>query len=88
MLLNAEMKIRAGVFRTESRGTHFREDYPARNDKEWLVWVKIKDENGEMVCTKHPIPEEWAPDPRMSYRERYPIPFPGEDEYIRKHGIV
>ena len=35
MLLNAEMKLRAGLFRTESRGTHFREDFPARNDREW-----------------------------------------------------
>jgi len=32
MLLNAEMKLRAGLFRKESRGTHFREDYPARDD--------------------------------------------------------
>jgi len=28
------MKLRASLFRTESRGAHYREDYPARNDKE------------------------------------------------------
>ena len=34
MLLNAEMKLRASLSRTESRGTHYREDYPARDDDE------------------------------------------------------
>lgn len=32
MLLNAEMKLRALLFRTESRGTHYWEDNPARDD--------------------------------------------------------
>ena len=30
MVTNAEMKLRASLFRTESRGTHFREDHPHR----------------------------------------------------------
>ncbi len=87
MLLNAEMKLRAGLFRTESRGTHYREEYPARIDKEWLVWVKIHKENNKMVLSKHPIPKEWRPPAELSYRERYPRVFPGEDEYIKKMGI-
>jgi succinate dehydrogenase/fumarate reductase flavoprotein subunit len=82
MLLNAEMKLRAGLFRTESRGTHFREDYPARNDKEWLAWIKIRKEDNSMVLSKHPIPEEWKPDANLSYRERYPKELPGEDEFL------
>ncbi len=85
MLLNAEMKLRAGLFRTESRGTHYREDFPARNDKEWLCWVKIKRDAGRMVLAKHPIPAEWRPDPKLPYRERYPNPLPGEDEFLAAH---
>ncbi len=85
MLLNAEMKLRAGIFREESRGTHFREDIPVRNDDEWLCWVLLKKgENGEMELSKHMLPEEWKADPKLSYRERYPRPYPGEDEYRAK----
>lgn len=82
MLLNAEMKLRAGIYRTESRGTHYREDYPARNDAEWLCWVLMrKAGDGSMELSKHMIPEEWHPDPSTPYRERYPRVFPGEDDY-------
>ncbi len=88
MLLNAEMKLKASLFRTESRGCHFREDYPARNDDEWLAWIKIKqDGQGKMVLTKQEIPEEWKPDSRLSYEERYPFfRFPGELEFRQKMG--
>jgi succinate dehydrogenase/fumarate reductase flavoprotein subunit len=83
MLLNAEMKLRAGLYRNESRGTHFREDYPARNDNEWLCWVLIKQgEDGQMALSKHMFPEAWHPDPAIPYRERYPRPYPGEEEFL------
>ena len=41
MVLNAEMKLRASLMRTESRGSHYREDHPERNDDEWTAWIKI-----------------------------------------------
>ena len=83
MLLNAEMKLRASLFRTESRGTHYREDYPARDDENWLAWVLLqKDENGEMLVTKEEIPDEWKPDMSVPYDERYLNRFPGELEYL------
>ncbi len=54
MLLNAEMKLRASLYRTESRGTHYREEYPARNDDEWLAWVLLQmDADGQMAVTKN-----------------------------------
>ena len=78
MVLNAEMKLRASLFRTESRGSHYREDYPRRVDPDWLAWVMLKKENGKMKLWKEPIPEEWWPDLSEPYEERYPVRFPGE----------
>ncbi len=53
MLLNAEMKLRASLYRTESRGNHYREDYPETDDNEWLAWVTLeKDTDGGMKLSK------------------------------------
>ncbi len=83
MLVNAEMKLRASLFRTESRGTHYREDYPARNDDEWLAWVLLQmDADGQMAVTKEAIPDAWKPDLSIPYVERYVNRFPGELEYL------
>jgi len=78
MVLNAEMRLRASLFRTESRGCHYREDYPRRDDPNWLAWVKLKEEQGGMKLSKEPIPKEWWPDLSKPYEERYPARFPGE----------
>jgi succinate dehydrogenase/fumarate reductase flavoprotein subunit len=78
MITNAEMKLRASLFRTESRGTHYREDYPRRVDPDWLAWVLLKEEDGQMTLFKKPIPKEWWPDLSIPYEERYPARLPGE----------
>jgi len=78
MVHTAEAKLRASLFRTESRGTHYREDYPRRDDPNWLVWVLLKEENGQMKLSKVPIPKEWWPDLSKPYEERYPNRMPGE----------
>jgi succinate dehydrogenase/fumarate reductase flavoprotein subunit len=78
MVLNAEMRLRASLFRTESRGNHYREDYPRRVDPDWLAWVILKKEQGRMKPSKRPIPKEWWPDLSKPYEERYPVRFPEE----------
>jgi succinate dehydrogenase/fumarate reductase flavoprotein subunit len=78
MVLNAELRLRASLFRTESRGSHYREDYPRRDDSTWLAWVLLKDENGTMKVYKKPIPKAWWPDLSKPYDERYSYKFPGE----------
>ncbi len=72
MIINAEMKMRASLFRTESRGTHYREDYPRRVDPDWLAWVMIKESDGRMTVSKKQIPKEWWPDLTIPYEKRYP----------------
>jgi succinate dehydrogenase/fumarate reductase flavoprotein subunit len=78
MVLNAEMRLRASLFRKESRGTHYREDFPQRDDPDWLVWVTLNEDNGAMKVSKKPIPREWWPDLSKPYKDRYPVRIPGE----------
>jgi succinate dehydrogenase/fumarate reductase flavoprotein subunit len=78
LVTNAEMKLRTSLFRTESRGRHYREDFPRRQDPEWLAWVVVKKTNGAMSIRKEPLPEAWWPETSQSYEQRYPFRFPGE----------
>jgi succinate dehydrogenase/fumarate reductase flavoprotein subunit len=78
MVLIAEMRLRASLFRTESRGNHFREDYPRREDPTWLAWVKLRQEQGGMKLWKEPIPEEWWPDLTKPHDQNYPRILPME----------
>jgi succinate dehydrogenase/fumarate reductase flavoprotein subunit len=78
MALMAEMILKASLFRTESRGIHFREDYPRRDDPTWLAWTKVREENGAITLYKQPVPKEWWPDLSAPYEERYPSALPLE----------
>ena len=78
IILSAEMRLRSALFRTESRGNHYREDYPERDDENWLCWTRIRNEDGVMTLEKVPVPDEWRPDAALSYREKYPFAFPRE----------
>jgi succinate dehydrogenase/fumarate reductase flavoprotein subunit len=78
MVLSAEMRLRSALFRTESRDNHYREDYPRRDDPNWLAWTKIKEEQGTMKLIKVPVPREWKPDLSIPYEQRYPFRIPGE----------
>ncbi|MCC6473289.1 MAG: FAD-binding protein [Burkholderiales bacterium] len=78
MVTIAEMRFRSSLFRTESRGNHFREDYPRRDDPNWLAWVKVKKAGEEMSLLKEPIPRAWWPDLSKPYEERYPRILPME----------
>lgn len=78
MTLNALLILKASLFRTESRGTHYREDFPNRNDTEWLAWVKVCKSDSGPTLWKTPIPTEWRPSDAQSYAEKYPLAFPNE----------
>lgn len=71
MVLNAEMILRSSLFRTESRGHHYREDYPEKDDPAWLAWIKIRKERGSMKLWKEPVPKKWRPDPSKPREDKY-----------------
>lgn len=88
MVFVLEMKLRASLFRKESRGTHFREDFPFRDDKNWLAWTAChKDSNGNMSVSKVPVPDRMKTDEDLPYKDRYRSRFPGEEEAMEKNGI-
>jgi succinate dehydrogenase / fumarate reductase flavoprotein subunit len=53
----AEIIARAALLRKERRGGHYREDYPNRDDKNWLKNIIVKREGDGMKLTTIPIVE-------------------------------
>jgi len=82
-ILSAEMKLRAGLERKESRGLHYRTDYPFRDDKNFLCYISIqKTAEGGMKLSKVDIKPEWKGDQNREYQLRYPWRFPGEAKAV------
>ena len=48
MYLFAEMQLRSIYFRKESRDSCLKEDYPYTDNINWLKWIRLKNENGNM----------------------------------------
>jgi succinate dehydrogenase/fumarate reductase flavoprotein subunit len=56
MVLAAEIILRTSMHRTESRVSHLREDFDARDDARWLCWVDVKEQGGAHRLSNTPIP--------------------------------
>ena len=60
IVLSAELHYRTSLLRKESRGWFLREDYPLENDADWLKWIIVKKENGEMTFRTEDLPlDKW-----------------------------
>ena len=56
MLLVSEGIVRSALMRQESRGAHYRSDFPTRDDANWFVNINLaKGEDGQMRVYTTPI---------------------------------
>ena len=51
-----EVFLRASLLRKETRASHYREDYPKRDDKGGLKWLFVKKEEGNVDFRFQPLP--------------------------------
>lgn len=63
----------ASLARKECRLTHLRADYPYRDDAEWLKWIVVKKEDGEIKLAYVPVPLEQG---KIKPGERTRVPSP------------
>jgi succinate dehydrogenase/fumarate reductase flavoprotein subunit len=56
MITCAEIYYNASLLRTESRGYHHREDFPTRDDDNWLKWTVVQEVDGAMQLSTENVP--------------------------------
>lgn len=55
MMLVADTIARAALMREESRGAHYRRDFPKTDNKNWFLNIMAELENGKMTFKKIPV---------------------------------
>ncbi|MFX1564144.1 MAG: FAD-binding protein [Promethearchaeota archaeon] len=62
MLIVSEMIVRSALFREESRGAHYRTDFPSPNHDEWFYNIVLKQQDSNMILQKVPVNViKWEP---------------------------
>jgi succinate dehydrogenase/fumarate reductase flavoprotein subunit len=62
MLLFSEMLVRSALFRQESRGAHYRTDYPELDHSKWFCNIIVTQKDSQMLLKKTPISiTKWKP---------------------------
>ncbi|MEE8716358.1 MAG: FAD-binding protein [Coriobacteriales bacterium] len=78
-----ELKLRLGLERKESRGLHYRADFPYRDDSMIGMFTITKTAEDPYSIAFDEVPEQWKGDLEADYAQRYPgYHFPGEAEAL------
>lgn len=71
----SEMFVRGSLMRTESRAGHYREDYPDRDNKNWLKWIVFNLKDGKLNMRTEPVPiEKYKIKPTRYYMDNFKFP--------------
>ena len=82
-ILNAELSLRASLERKETRGVHYRTDYPYRDDENFLCIITLqKNAEGGVDVARVPVKDAWKGDLTADYKTRYTYYFPNELETL------
>jgi succinate dehydrogenase / fumarate reductase flavoprotein subunit/fumarate reductase flavoprotein subunit len=74
----AEMIARSALLREESRGSHFRDDYPATDNDRWLCNTRVIHDGDAMCLSTSPVALTRLPPPGL------PSPFRDEPGGVRR----
>jgi len=70
MALVGEMILRSALYRKESRGFQYREDFPLTDNVDWLKWIMVKKDGEEMRVWAEEFPTPYINPPREKYPPR------------------
>lgn len=73
MVTCGELFLRAALARTESRGSHLREDYPEIDNIDWLKWIILKSRDKDISVSIEEIPIESFPIKPERKRYTHPV---------------
>lgn len=75
MTLIAEAWLRASMMRTESRCSHYREDYPRRDNDNWMKWILVGYDGKKFNLHTKPLPmEQYRFKPTRYYSDNFVVP--------------
>jgi NAD-dependent dihydropyrimidine dehydrogenase PreA subunit len=60
-LPRTKRKVFPSLMRTESRGFHFREDYPDMDNRRWLKWITVRRTDSGMKLATADVPIDTYP---------------------------
>ncbi len=72
LLLTSELFLRSSIMRTETRAGHYREDYPQRDNDNWLKWIIVSQKDGQINLSIEPVPlEKYEIKPTRYYMDNF-----------------
>jgi len=71
----SELYLKTSLMRTETRAGHYREDYPERDNKNWLRWIIVNQKNGDLNFHTEPVPlDRYRFKPTRYYMDNFKFP--------------